>query len=193
MPWRLWYFFLARYRILQIAKRCFQRAVVNLILVCLKPKFAMIQFARRFSTVTSPKKPHPIMRNLPLVSLMVGVSALSFQVGVLFPWHAELTTQFTTLEVQCKYLILKFFNWYWYLQSVTLKIGKEIEELHAKVTDLKVLVEKVRVKEKLVLDKEDEVLQKLNEFMSSEEKSDDGWKISNFCNNFWDFLNFRMF
>jgi hypothetical protein len=29
--------------------------------------------------------------------------------------------------------------------------------------------------------------------MSSEEKSDDGWKISNFCNNFWDFLNFRMF
>ncbi len=39
---------------------------------------------------------------VPPVALFVGISALCFQVAVLYPWHAELSHQFATLEVRIR-------------------------------------------------------------------------------------------
>jgi hypothetical protein len=38
-------------------------------------------------------------RNFPLIALVVACSALCFQIGVLYPWHEELSHQFNRLEV----------------------------------------------------------------------------------------------
>ncbi len=40
-----------------------------------------------------------IFKKVPIIGLVVGLCALSFQIGVLFPWHAELSAQFNALEV----------------------------------------------------------------------------------------------
>jgi hypothetical protein len=45
------------------------------------------------------EKPSWFKKNLPLIGVMVGLSAFSFQIGVLFPWHEELSDQFKALEV----------------------------------------------------------------------------------------------
>ena len=37
-------------------------------------------------------------RFLPIISFVVGTSALSFQIMVLYPWHNELDTEFKKLK-----------------------------------------------------------------------------------------------
>lgn len=37
-------------------------------------------------------------RYLPIISFIVGSSALSFQIMVLYPWHNELDTEFKKLK-----------------------------------------------------------------------------------------------
>jgi len=46
-----------------------------------------------------PPRPTPII--LPIVSVCLGVFALSFQVFVLFPWHLQLSSEFKTLQESC--------------------------------------------------------------------------------------------
>jgi hypothetical protein len=41
------------------------------------------------------------MRYVPLVSTAIGLVALCFQVFVLYPWHAELSSQFADLQKDC--------------------------------------------------------------------------------------------
>jgi hypothetical protein len=36
---------------------------------------------------------------LPWLGVAIGISAFSFQIGVLFPWHEVLSVQFSSLEV----------------------------------------------------------------------------------------------
>lgn len=42
---------------------------------------------------------------VPIVSTSVGVFALCFQVFVLYPWHLQLSNQFSSLEKNCLYKI----------------------------------------------------------------------------------------
>lgn len=37
--------------------------------------------------------------NVPFYGALVGVTALCFQISVLYPWHHELSTQFTEIQV----------------------------------------------------------------------------------------------
>lgn len=53
---------------------------------------------RRFST----NFPLNVLRreNIPTFALIVGLSALSFQIGVLYPWHEILSEDFQKLQVK---------------------------------------------------------------------------------------------
>lgn len=37
--------------------------------------------------------------NIPIIALVVGVSALTFQIGVLYPWHEIISNDFRRLQV----------------------------------------------------------------------------------------------
>ena len=56
---------------------------------------------RLFSTTEVPKIIPTIFKreNVPPAALIVGLCALSFQIGVLYPWHEVLSVQFNELEV----------------------------------------------------------------------------------------------
>ena len=38
-------------------------------------------------------------QNIPIIGIAIGIMAFSFQIGVLYPWHHELSVQFDSLEV----------------------------------------------------------------------------------------------
>ena len=132
--------------------------------------FGVFRVNKRFSSDASHHEPHshPILKHLPLVGVMVGISAFSFQIGVLFPWHEELSTQFTALEV--KNFIFILMPTHQCIQDVTHKIESYISDLHQNVADVKALVELVKVKERKVLDKEEEVLQKLDHLLAEKKR-----------------------
>jgi len=131
--------------------------------------FGFFRVNKRFSSDTSHHETHshPILKHLPLVGVMVGISAFSFQIGVLFPWHEELSTQFTALEVKNFFLCSQYINTF---QDVTHKIETYISDLHQNVADVKALVELVKIKERKVLDKEEEVLQKLDHLLAEKKR-----------------------
>jgi formate-dependent nitrite reductase membrane component NrfD len=38
--------------------------------------------------------------NIPFYGALVGITALTFQIAVLYPWHHELSSQFTEIQVR---------------------------------------------------------------------------------------------
>lgn len=48
---------------------------------------------------TETKKGFFAKENLPVPALIIGCVAFSFQVGVLYPWHEQLSEQFEDLQV----------------------------------------------------------------------------------------------
>ena len=44
-------------------------------------------------------------RGLPLTSFIIASTALAFQVGVLYPWHHELDTEFKELKQEYRVLL----------------------------------------------------------------------------------------
>jgi hypothetical protein len=71
----------------------------------------MTRMQTRNSSSTAPNQGiFPKQISLPAVSLAVACTALCFQVTVLFPWHEELSHQFTQLEV--RFLDLFFIQYF---------------------------------------------------------------------------------
>ena len=42
------------------------------------------------------------MKWIPLIALIIGLMAFSFQIGVLHPWHQQLSAEFAKLSRQIK-------------------------------------------------------------------------------------------
>lgn len=68
--------------------------------------FKAANFVRRTSQHFIPKrgiidttKKAFLPQNTPYVGVAIGFTALCFQISVLYPWHHELSEQFTILEV----------------------------------------------------------------------------------------------
>ena len=96
------------------------------------------QAMRKFSS--GPGEQPKWMSKVPLIGVVVGLCAFSFQVGVLFPWHHELSVQFEQL------------------QDVVVKVEKITASLDERMNTVVRLEEEVKAKERRILDKEEEIL-----------------------------------
>jgi len=54
-----------------------------------------------FSELNSRVKDQNPLKWVPVVSTCIGVFALCFQVFVLYPWHLQLSSDFTNLQAVC--------------------------------------------------------------------------------------------
>ena len=52
------------------------------------------------SLIPQPPSPNPL-KWVPVVSVLIGLTALGFQVFVLFPWHVQLSNEFAELQRSC--------------------------------------------------------------------------------------------
>jgi hypothetical protein len=101
--------------------------------------------------------------SVPTVGVMVGCCALSFQIFVLYPWHHELSEQFNNLQVN---IVLFFSKLPKYshrippinLQRVIVKVEAITTDLDARLNKVIKLEEEVKLKERRILDKEEEIL-----------------------------------
>lgn len=87
--------------------------------------------------------------NLPFYGFTVGMAALSFQVGVLYPWHEEVNNQVKGLV------------------KATDKIDVLSVNLETRIRDITTLQEKVKDKERKILQLEDQILKRIVEIKSS--------------------------
>jgi len=78
--------------------------------------------------------------NIPFYGTLVGLTALSFQIAVLYPWHHELTVQFAKVE-----------------DSVE-QLGILSKQLETKLDTVMQLEEQVKAKERKILDRGEEML-----------------------------------
>ena len=62
-------------------------------------KRAMKSFTANRSLQTAARRVFT-RENIPAIGICVGITALSFQLVMLYPWHFELSEQFDDLQVQ---------------------------------------------------------------------------------------------
>lgn len=70
----------------------------------------------------------------------MGVTALFFQVLVLYPWHEELSDQFSAIQ-----------NEIHHMENLSKSLGEKMDQVMA-------LEEQVKVKERAILQREEEIL-----------------------------------
>lgn len=87
--------------------------------------------------------------NIPVYGFIIGTAAISFQVGVLYPWHEEISVQIDNLE------------------KVTEKIDNLSATLETKISEITALQEKVKHKEGKILQLEELILKGVDEIKIS--------------------------
>ena len=117
---------------------------------------------RRFSSILSKE-------NIPTIGFCVGITALSVQVWLLYPWHSTLSKQFDDLQVTTFWfstfwiLCGKINNHYWWIN-----LQKEIENMGRITTDVTVKLERVREMEVEVKTKEKKILAESERMLASQ-------------------------
>mmetsp|Transcript_36037 Transcript_36037/g.34104 ORF Transcript_36037/g.34104 Transcript_36037/m.34104 type:complete len:129 (+) Transcript_36037:109-495(+) len=108
------------------------------------------QFMKKnFSTIDK-ETPSNFKQYFPIVGVFVGLSALSFQIVFLYPWHEIISNDFHALE------------------EVTKRIEIQEEKLSEKLDLLMIIENEVKLKEKRILISEQQILLKLEEIIQCE-------------------------
>ena len=84
-----------------------------------------------------------IYRLLPYCNLLIGTSALCFQIGVLYPWHQQLDDDFEDLKRDHRE---KLFQYHQYKLKALEKIEEDLTDL--KTQQERLLAEKLNAKTK---------------------------------------------
>jgi hypothetical protein len=53
-------------------------------------------------SLVTPRPPNDPFKWVPVASLIVGCGSFLFAISVLYPWHIELSRQFTELKDSCR-------------------------------------------------------------------------------------------
>mmetsp|Transcript_29626 Transcript_29626/g.40706 ORF Transcript_29626/g.40706 Transcript_29626/m.40706 type:complete len:125 (-) Transcript_29626:178-552(-) len=74
----------------------------------------------------------PVFKTIPIVGAFIGLSAFTFQVLVLYPWHHELSKQFDELNVVVKNLHQATLD----LQLTVKQLSKEADDVKTSAKEL---------------------------------------------------------
>ena len=96
-------------------------------------------FKQQKRSIFNAEKPFS-RENLPFYGAAVGLTAFSFQVMVLYPWHEELSTQFSAIQ-----------NAIGHMERFSKSLDDKMDKVMA-------LEEQVKLKERKILQREEEIL-----------------------------------
>lgn len=90
--------------------------------------------------------------NIPIFALLVASCALCFQLGVLAPWHPEISNQFNMFKEKAQLL-----------RNTSLEIRKKMENIIAVGVDIRQKEKKILSMESEIENLEDKILAKIDE------------------------------